>query len=341
MKKIVNPNARFIPRLINQTQEPTEYTSEHILKYVLNEKNKLITVEVLENIFKKYNIKHKVKNLKNFQEALTHSSYVERDLLQDRLVKIIKEKNIEKIPDEYLLSNKLVPLQKVSYERLEFLGDSLIHLATGKYLFNRYSDQQEGFLTRLRTKIESGNTLSQFAIILGLHEYVLIGRNLEQMTTRDGHIHILEDSFEAFIGALYSDTNSYEVCDNLFVKLIEDNIDIPGLISTESNHKDTLLQYYHQKKYPDPEYGTKSIIEADKTNIASKKIFNMYVKGFIKNNNDIGEEWGIVGYGSATSKKAGEQEAAKQALIYYGVLNENESNDDEVIIIKDSDFNYS
>ena len=45
-------------------------------KYILNEHNKYITVEVIEKIFKRYNIKHKVKNLINFQTAMIHKSYL-------------------------------------------------------------------------------------------------------------------------------------------------------------------------------------------------------------------------------------------------------------------------
>jgi dsRNA-specific ribonuclease len=107
-------------------------------------------------------------------------------LRNDRLVKIIKEKNLQPIDDP----KSAIPLQKDSYERLEFLGDSIIHCILADYLFNRYEDEQEGFMTRLRTKIENGETLSELANLIGFQEYAIIARNIEQGGGREKNINI-------------------------------------------------------------------------------------------------------------------------------------------------------
>lgn len=289
-----------------------------ICLYILNENNIFITKEHIENVLLKYGVKHKVQNIDRYIQAMTHSSYVDRDLRNDRIVKIIKEKNLKPIEDP----SSAIPLQKESYERLEFLGDSIIHCILAEYLYNRFEDEQEGFMTRLRTKIENGETLSELSQILGLHKYAIISRTIEQNGGREKNINIFEDVLEAFIGALYLETN-FKTCKNFFVSLIQKEVDISQLLYKETNFKDTLLQYYHKMKWEDPEYGLDEIIGPDEN---GKKTFKMYVKGYTKDeSNDI--IWTKIGRGCGSSKKKGEQESAKQALIYYDVINE--ESDDE------------
>jgi dsRNA-specific ribonuclease len=295
--------------------EKKEDSDQEILLYILNEKNKYITKSYIEKTLKKYGIEHKVKNLENFQTAMTHNSYMLRDLKQDRITKLIKEKDLEPIPKEYI--TKAIPLQKESYERLEFLGDSVIHLILANYLTDRFPDQQEGFLTKLRTKIENGQVLCKFSKIIGLNEYILIGRNLEIIGGRDNNISAIEDIFEAFIGALFNDTNNdYKKCYTFVINILESIVDISTIIHVETNFKDLLLQYYHQMRWPDPEYGYVSSVDD-----GNKKYFTMYVKGIMKNKNGD-NEWMRVSEGTGTSKKKGEQEAAKNALIRFGQIKE-------------------
>lgn len=307
--------------------DEVNYTNEELKLYILNEANIPITKKYIENTLKSYDISHKVKNLFQFQTAMVHTSYLNRDLRNDRIVKLVKEKDLERIPEKDIA--KAMPLFDISYERLEFLGDSVIHLALADYLHDRYSDEQEGFMTRLRTKIESGDTLAYLSKVLGLDKYVIIARNIEQIGGRDSNAHILEDCFEAFIGSLYLES-SFDICKKLIIRLIEKNVDFSDLIHVETNYKDTLLQCYHKWKWPDPEYGSTGFYEKD-----NKKFFSMYVKGF--NNSSQGEkEWIIMGEGCGTSKKKGEQEAAKDALIRFGVLGNKVDTDDEIL----DDFIY-
>lgn len=64
-----------------------------------------------------------------------------------------------------------------SYDKLEFLGDSIIHVIFTDYLFQRYEtnkNAKEGFLTKIRTKLENGKHLAKLSVILGLHEYAIM-----------------------------------------------------------------------------------------------------------------------------------------------------------------------
>ncbi len=311
---------------INNINKEDELNDNEILLYILNENNIYITESHIEKILKENNVNHKINNLTLFQEALTHSSYVERDLKNDRIVKLIKEKNLEKI-DEKLIT-KAIPLQKKSYERLEFLGDSILHLILAEYLFNRYPEEQEGFMTRLRTKIENGETLSNLSIKLGFNKFALIARNMD-INIREKNNNIFEDCLEAFLGALFTETN-YDICKKFIVSLIEREVDFSELLYKENNFKDLLLQYYHVQKWDDPEYGLDEALEYEEEN-KTKKLFKMYVKGYTTNKN--GEIiWTKVGFGSGSSKKKGEQMAAKNALKYLNAYNENSDDDDEIEI---------
>lgn len=287
--------------------------NENISLYILNEQNKYITLDFVYSLLSKYDIKTKIKNLSLFQQAMTHESYILRDFKNDKgdkLLKMIKEKELEPVTN----IENIIPLQHDSYERLEFLGDSVIHAVLAEYLFMRYPDKDEGFLTKLRTKIENGQTLSRLAKDLGLHEYVLLAKNIEQAGGRDKNFHIFEDTFESFLGALYVDSNyDFNLCKKFVINVIEKHIDTAYMIHTETNHKDTLLQHFHKMKWTDPEYQLLRIVEKN-----SKKYFHMGVKG----------PKGIIGTGTGSSKKKGEQKAAYNALSYLGIVKEDESDEE-------------
>lgn len=284
--------------------------------YILNEKNRYITKDFINKMLTKYGIKYQIKDLKLFQKALTHDSYLIRDFKNDKIVKLVKEKELQPIPQNEL--KNVIPLQTDSYERQEFLGDSLIHMILADYLYNRYPDRDEGFMTKLRTKIENGTTLSNLARVLGLHEYVLIARNIEQIGGRHSNDHIFEDAIEAFLGCLWKDSNkNYPLCEQFVINIIETHIDLAQMIYKETNYKDMLLQYHHKMKtWSDPEYGLVEIIER-----GGKKLFHMYVKG---------PSGAISGAGVASSKKAAEQISAQNALLKYGVLSEDSDDETEI-----------
>ena len=111
------------------------------------------------------------KHLSFYVEALTHRSYA-------------NEHN-----------------QHYSYQRLEYLGDSVLGFLTAEYLFNKYSNKQEGELTILRKRLVCSNTEIAVAKQIHLNNYVLLGVGAA-MSTIDK---ILEDCFESLIGAIYLD----------------------------------------------------------------------------------------------------------------------------------------
>lgn len=280
-------------------------------KYILNEKNQFVTKKFIETTLKKYNIDHKVQNLKNFKTAFVHTSYLKSQQLTEKFIKLLKE--IQPISDK----TEYMPLQENSYEVLEFLGDAVIHSILAEYLYKRYPDKDQGFLTKLRTKIEKGETLNKFSRTLLFDRYAIISRNIELSGGRDNNTNIMEDIFEAFIGALKLETD-YETCQKFVINLIDSEIDFAELINNEDNYKELLMQYYHKKGFKTtPTYHLINTIDEK-----PRKLFEMMVK-----NPDRKE----IGRGIALSKVQAAQIAAKMALEKLGEIKQNsdESSEDE------------
>jgi dsRNA-specific ribonuclease len=296
--------------------------------FILNEKNTLITSNYVETMLKSYGVDYKVKNLDHFQKAMVHTSYQIRD--PNDVKNKSKNKN-KKAPVQKLVPIKnpelAVPLQERSYERLEFLGDSVLHLILAEYLYRRYENQDEGFMTRLRTKIENSDTLAALCNIIGLNKYVLLSKYIEINSGRKNNTSILEDSFESFMGALVLDAG-FNVCQQFMIALMEKELDFAQILFVETNFKDHLLQYFHQMRWEDPTYGVMDISGLDHA-----KQFSVYVM-CRKFPLDDGE---MVGNSVESSKKKGEQEAARQALIFFGEIKEGGDSDNDSIIDSDSE----
>lgn len=132
-----------------------------------------------------------------------------------------------------------------NYERLEYLGDSVFHLIVSEYLYKRYSDDDEGFLTKLRIRLERSDSMVHLTKILGLVKFLSIDEPIE-----NSHY---EDIFEAFIAAFYLNFG-INTTREFIVKLLEKHKDFAELIYDNDNYKDTLARYFHQQVWGDPVY---------------------------------------------------------------------------------------
>ena len=106
---------------------------------------------------------------------------------------------------EYEQLEGCIALQPYSNERLEYLGDSVLGGIVSSYLFHRYKTMNEGFLTKLKTKLVRTRMLAAFSRYLGLGKYLLISKHVEEVCDGRKNDRILEDLFEAFLGALFKD----------------------------------------------------------------------------------------------------------------------------------------
>tara|TARA_B100000787_G_C16183803_1_gene293413 strand:- start:96 stop:947 length:852 start_codon:yes stop_codon:yes gene_type:complete len=277
-------------------------TTETEKKNPYNFNNKLVTKDFIEETLHKYEI-YEIKNLKIYQQAFTHKSYsITKNNLEDLVEK--PEGGLE--------------LMEKDLERIEFLGDSVLGLVIAKYLFERYPNQNEGFLTKLKTKLVNGEALAYFSKELEFSEYILMSRHIEDKCNGRNSTNILEDVFEAFIGALFIDFNNveiencnpytdlysgigFQICERFIVNLIEEKVNFEDLINNDTNYKDQLNKYYHANHQMSVTYKHISCEVVD-----NYKSFIVDVIGF--QNKPISR-------GEGKTKKKAEQNASKNALV--------------------------
>jgi len=193
--------------------------------------NMLIIPEDVTLMFKKFKIQIVPNDIMLYQEALTHTSYTKNEYIN-----IDPSILINNVPNTLNLFDK-------SNERLEFLGDTVIKCIFSEYLFKRFDTENEGFLTKLKTKIEDKESLARYAKRLGIEQYLIISKHIEENNGRNSS-KLLEDAFEAFIGALYLDLG-FEICKEFLTIILETEIDYAGILYQDTNYKNQLLIFYH------------------------------------------------------------------------------------------------
>ncbi len=291
--------------------------TEEVYMIPYNMNNILISEKDIIDMLGRYGVMlNNINHLHYFHEAFTHKSYVKKEVFTDDVLKCAK--------NEMGNPKDLMELRPASYERLEFFGDRVLKIVVSFYLFHRYEHEDEGFMTRLQTKIEDKKNLAVLSRELGLNKYFIISKQIENMNGR--HMEkIHEDIFEAFMGALFL-SNGFEPCCLLILNLLETMIDYSDKLYCDNNYKDNLLRYHHRMKWKYPEYHMIGfdgpphkrtyIMGVEKPDIsASDK------KKFIdtKNYKEL-----CISFGNGMSKKEGEQKAAKMALILHGILNKDQ-----------------
>lgn len=180
--------------------------------------------------------------------------------------------------------------QHINNERLEFLGDAVIETITSDYLFIEFPDKSEGFLTQMRSKMVSRQSLNAVAKRLGLDDHVITNT-----TNHSSQKHIYGDAFEAMMGAIYLD-QGYDFVNRLLInKIFVEHLKPSTLVEAETDFKSRLIEWC-QKNHHTIQFNTAQ----DKTYSSSHPFF--YSKILIDNIE--------VGYGAGESKKEAEQRAA-------------------------------
>ena len=186
--------------------------------------------------------------------------------------------------------------ERVSYERLEFLGDSVLGLCVSDYLYKKHPSLPEGELSRLRSAVVCEKSLSEIAVLLNLGERIYLGRGEEQSRSRQ-RASILADVVEAIIGAVYLDAG-IEKANQVVLHLLEEKLS--AVSEVENQDYKTRLQELVQKNSKTPliyRVVAENGPEHD-------KCFSVSVE-----HNGV-----VLGVGEGRSKKSAEQQAAKGAL---------------------------
>ena len=280
-------------------------SQEPIIFNPWNPKAKLISKQEVETILAEHDIPEKITNLNLYQQAFVHKSYVKKSLeLAKQYDNTITEKPV-----------KCLDLQNASYERLEYLGDAILSATIASYLFERFPEADEGFLTRMRTKLVNGEMLGSLGQKMKLDAHLVISHQVLEKNEFQISYKIVEDLFEAFIGALFLDFNEeelehprlefysglgFQICQTYIINVIEKYVDFSDLIMHDYNYKDKLMKYFQQNNKEILKY--KDIVVEGQAN---NKTYTVCV---------MRRDESILAYGKGPSKKKAEQCASKNAL---------------------------
>lgn len=179
----------------------------------------------------------------------------------------------------------------LNYERLEYLGDAVLGIVIAEFLYRQFPDRNEGFLTKMRSKIVNGDNLSMLTQQMGLTQ-LLDNRIQNEQASR----HILGDAFEALIGAIYLDKGYRRTRRFVLRRVIRKHVDLVELERNETNFKSQLIEWAQKNKKEVTFYT--DIEPYDPTHFIS----------FVS----IGDT--LFGSGTGVSKKEAEQNAALETL---------------------------
>ena len=214
------------------------------------------------NLFEKFNIETDNEHL--YEIAFTHASYATLHELD------------------------------YNYERLEFLGDSVLSLLVSEYLYKKYPHFEEGKLTKKRSNFVCQNALIYYSQKLGLKDYLNVAVE-ESNLTKNEVISITADLFESFLGAIFIDQGiefaKQFVTDWIFKYIDQDRVffeDYKSAIKEYGDANEVVIEYEILKEYGVPH---------DKTFIMECLL--------------DGERMGV---GRGKNKKEAEQSAAKSAM---------------------------
>jgi len=183
-----------------------------------------------------------------------------------------------------------------SYERLEFLGDSILGAVTANYLFRHEPRLPEGRMTRLRAELVCETALHKVALSLGLGSYMRLGRGEENTGGRE-RTSILADMVESIIAALYLDSGIDEARRFVMEKVLAD------VVITEdhrsADYKTELQELVQQRPNRHISY---ELVGESGPDHDKRFVFTVSING------------AVVGKGEGRTKKEAEQMAARMAL---------------------------
>ena len=183
--------------------------------------------------------------------------------------------------------------KKVNNERLEFLGDSVLDVILSEFLFEEFPSANEGFMTKIRSRIVNRDFLNQIALSMGIDK-ILVSNISSGHTTK----HLYGDAFEALLGAVFIDKGFRKTRKFFMQNVLGKYLDIDKIIRTDNDYKSLVFEWVQKKK------ANLSFIYNEEYDFDKKKsVFTTIL------NIDRVE----YGKGQGVSKKEAEQEASCQA----------------------------
>ncbi len=236
-----------------------------------------------------------IRNLRRIYSRRNHSRWIQLERVLG--IRIYDFSLFEKALRHPSVERNQNPVTSQSYERLEFLGDAILGWVIAEYLYDKFPEKMEGFLTSTRSKLVSGKACAGVARDLGIGEFVELDPHTESQGGRTNNS-ILGDCLESIIGAIHLD-RGITISRRFIHRHILEQVDLARLIAKDENYKSRLQEFVQAKGWPQPNY-----LHVGTDGPPHDLIFTMEVY--------VGEC--CHGRGQATSKKKAEQLAARQAL---------------------------
>jgi len=183
--------------------------------------------------------------------------------------------------------------KKVNNERLEYLGDAVLDAILSDYLFENFPDANEGFLTKIRSRIVNRDVLNQLALSMGI-DNILVSNISSAHPTKN----LYGDAFEALIGSVFLD-KGFKKTKKLFInKVLSKYLDLKVIVSTDNDYKSLVFEWVQKHK--------SNLIFTYKEEYDFNLKKSIFSTTLFIDKEELGE-----GHGS--SKKEAEQEASSQA----------------------------
>lgn len=269
-----------------------------------NPTNRVIPDSEILRILRAYGVKDKPNNWNLFRQACVHRSYVDRP--EGPSVNSGEAVLIAPRPEGCM------PLCVTDNETVEYVGDSILGCVIAVYLHERYPDQDEGFLTTLRTRLVNNRQLGLLAKKMGFSRWIVLSRHVEEVCNGRRNLRILGSMLEAWVGALYLDLcekdsgRAFARVQNWLIQLFESQVNFCDLIAENNNFKDQLLKFYQSTYHQPPKY-KEVFVEGP----LHDRTFTMGV---------LSPEGDVVAIATARNKKVAEQEASRLALVKLGAI---------------------
>jgi len=185
--------------------------------------------------------------------------------------------------------------KRINNERLEYLGDAILDAIVADYLFSEYPNQNEGFLTKMRSKIVSRASLNQLALDMGIDKLVV-----SQSGNGTSQKYIFGNALEALIGAMFVD-RGFQLTSSCVIKsILGKYIDLDNLQTVESDFKSRIFEWAQKNRIA---------IQFQNQESNPNSSYNPHFISSISINDQL------IGEGHGSSKKEAEQNAAMEALL--------------------------
>ncbi|NEV94491.1 ribonuclease III [Psychroflexus sp. YR1-1] len=239
--------------------------------------------------------------MKFFKHILNESRSQTDGIFFQKIQKIIKVKPNGLAVYKQAFTHRSLKIQNedgryISYERLEFLGDSILGAVISTYLFENAPHGDEGYLTKMRSKIVSRKNLNILGERLNLTDLILSDIPTEKLGKN-----INGNLFEALIGAIYVD-KGFKACETfIYKKVIREDVDLVKLEKRVMSYKSLMIEWCQKNKF------TFEFVVEDDQGKDEEKHFS--VKLIINNE--------VSGKARETSKKRAEEKASQRAYFTF------------------------